>query len=195
MQSGYFKALVICAFFLSIFSISAQETTTYTQFITFNIGYGFGQGVSEKGVGRVKSIGWQKSYGVKNKLRFNPIVMLASLSDAKRSEDQVVFFNVTTLGAMMHYDLINIKWFSLVTSIGAFGHKTRGIQSPEGFPVFDGKNYYFNKLYYSGQGAVSLRISPSKSRLAIAIRPMDIQLGNKGFIMGYTTVGVDIGLN
>ena len=53
---------------------------------------------------------------------------------------------------------------------------------------------YFYSLYFGGNGSVGIRVDPVKSKFAYEVRPLNVHVGNKGFILGYLMFGIDFKL-
>ncbi|MBX7204822.1 MAG: hypothetical protein K1X81_05325 [Bacteroidia bacterium] len=146
-------------------------------------------------MGLIYSIGWQKSFGKKNKLRVNPYMMTGGFWPFGISDTRDQFYRITTLGLNFHYDLIKYKALSLVTTVGAFGNYSRGLLGTGGWPEANhNQSEYFHSIYFGNNMSLGLGINPGKSRFALELRPINIHLGTNHFILGYLMLGVNIKL-
>lgn len=137
------------------------------------------------------SIGWQKSYGSKNKLRLNPNSIVGEFSSSGITDGREQFYRVTSLGIYLHYDAIRYKAFSIVTTGGVFINYSRGLLEPHANTT----NYqYFNSLYFGGVVSFGIRVNPKNSKFAYEFNPVNAQLGSDDFLLGYLMFGIDFKL-
>ncbi len=182
---------------LSIFlilgnTIHAQEVEFKKSSAKIGTGFGFNEGKKEIGQGFVYSIGWQKSFGEKNKLRINPNITLGGFLPFAITDTRDQFYKITLLGLNLHYDLIKYKTVSIVTTVGGFINYSRGLLGTGGMPPVNNTNSeYFYSLYVGGTASIGLRISSENSRLAYEIRPITFHYGNQRFTLGYIMFGID----
>ncbi len=102
------------------------------------------------------------------------------------------FYRLTTLGLNIHYDLIRYKSVSIVTTGGGFVNYSRGLLGTGGWPeANNNSSEYFYSLYFGGNASIGLRVDSANSKYAFEIRPINIHLGNKGFLLGYFMIGLD----
>lgn len=182
-------------FFLIGNSIYAQENEFKKNSIRTGIGIGINEGQREIGLGFVYSIGWQKSYGEKNRLRLNPNILLGGFLPIMITDTRDQFYRISSLGMNVHYDLIRYKAISIVTTGGGFINYSRGLLGTGGWPEANNNNSeYFYSLYFGAYASAGLRIDPKKSKLAFEIRPINIQFGDKGFFLAYMMLGIDFKL-
>ncbi|MBK0401502.1 hypothetical protein I5M27_00815 [Adhaeribacter sp. BT258] len=175
--------------------VYSQETEYKKSSIRTAIGIGINEGSREIGMGLIYSIGWQKSVGEKNKLRINPNMTIGGFLPIAITDTRDQFYRITSLGINIHYDLIKYKAVSIVATGGGFINYSRGLLGTGGWRDAQNNNSeYFYALYYGGNASVGLRIDPKQSRFAYEVRPINIHLGNKGFILGYLMVGIDFKL-
>lgn len=176
--------------------VCAQDIAFKNSSIRTGIGIGFNEGQREIGMGLVYSIGWQKSFGEKNRLRINPNLIYGGFLPIGITDTRDQFYRITSLGLNIHYDLIKYKSLSLVTTAGGFINYSRGLLGTGGWrdDANNNNSEYFYTLYFGGNASVGLRINPKRSKLAYEIRPISIHLGNKGFVLGYLMVGIDFKL-
>lgn len=176
--------------------IYSQETEYKSTSIKTGAGIGINEGKRETGIGMVYSIGWQKSYGKKNRLRLNPNIMLGSFRTYTFPTDtREQLYKVSSCGINIHYDLFKGEAVSLVTSGGGFVNYSRGLLGTGGWPEENNnRSEYFHTIYFGANASIGLRIDSKKSRLAYEIRPINIHLGNKGFVLGYLMFVIDFKL-
>lgn len=175
--------------------VYSQETEYKKSSIRTGIGIGINEGSREIGMGLIYSIGWQKSVGEKNKLRINPNMTIGGFLPIAITYTRDQFYRITSLGINIHYDLIRYKAVSIVTTGGGFINYSRGLLGTGGWPdANNNTSEYFYSLYYGGNASVGLRIDPKQSKLAYEVRPINIHLGNNGFILGYLMFGIDFKL-
>jgi len=191
------KTMLIALFFLLLMgnNIYSQEIEFRKSSIRTGIGIGINEGQREIGMGFIYSIGWQKSFGEKNKLRINPNMTFGGFLPIAITDTRDQFYRITSLGLNFHYDLIKYKAVSIVTTGGGFINYSRGLLGTGGWPAANNnRSEYFYSLYFGGNASIGLRIDPKKSKLAYEIRPINIHFGNKGFILGYLMFGIDFKL-
>jgi hypothetical protein len=163
--------------------------------IRTGIGIGINEGRWETGVGFVYSIGLQKSYGNKSRLRVNPNLLFGGFLPIVITDTRDQFYRITSLGINIHYDLLKYKSVSIVTTIGGFTNYSRGLLGTGGWPEANNSySEYFYKIYFGGNTSLGLRINPKNSKLAFEIRPINIQFGNNYFLLGYYMFGIDFKL-
>lgn len=75
-------------------SIYAQENEFKKNSI--RIGIGINEGQREIGLGFVYSIGWQKSYGEKNRLRLNPNILLGGFLPIMITDTRDQFYRISS---------------------------------------------------------------------------------------------------
>ena len=177
------------------------QNNSYSQEIKFKktsirtaIGIGINEGKREEGIGLMYSIGWQKSLGEKNRLRINPNMMIGGFSPVIITHSRDQFYRITTAGLNIHYDLIQYKALSLVATGGGFINYSRGLLGTGGRQRTYNQSEYFYSLYFGGNGSVGIRVDPEKSKFAYEVRPINVHVGNKGFILGYLMFGIDFKL-
>lgn len=140
-------------FFIVIFLLSgnilhSQETGFKRTSLKTGIGLAFNNGLRETGMGLIYSIGWQKSYGKKSKLRLNPNMIIGAFLPIGITDTRDQFYRITSLGLNLHYDLIKHKAISIVTTGGGFVNYSRGLLGTGGWPEANNNNsQYFSSLY------------------------------------------------
>lgn len=187
---------------LSLITLLLTGNNVYSQEIDFRkssirtgVGIGINEGQREIGNGLIYSIGWQKSFGKKNKVRINPNMTFGGFLPVAITDTRDQFYKITTLGLNIHYDLIKYKAISIVTTGGGFINYSRGLLGTGGWSGSNNSSSeYFYSLYFGGNASIGIRINSKKSKLAYEIRPINIHLGNKGFMLGYFMFGIDFKL-
>lgn len=187
---------------LNILFILIMGNNLYSQDIDFKrtsirtgIGLGINEGRDETGMGLLYSIGIQKSYGNKGRLRVNPNLLFGGFFPFAITDTRDQFYRITSLGLNIHYDLLKYNSASIVTTIGGFANFTRGLLGTGGWPEAHNNNSeYLYTLYFGGNASIGLRINPKNSKLAYEIRPLNIQFGNKYFLLAYYMFGIDFKL-
>ena len=169
----------------------SQELEFTRNSIRTGIGIGYNEGKRETGIGLIYSIGLQKSYGNQNRLRLNPNLIIGGfLPLMTDTRDQ--FYRITSLGMNLHYDALKLKSFSLVTSGGVLMNYSRGLLGTGGYHQENIVNSeYFNTFYMGGSASIGVRMNPPTSKLAFELRPLNLQFGNNGFVLGYMMLGID----
>lgn len=176
-------------------NIYSQEIEFRKSTIRTGVGIGINEGQREIGSGLIYSIGWQKSFGEKNKLRINPNMILGGFLPIAITDTRDQFYRITSLGLNIHYDLIKYEAVSIVTTGGGFINYSRGLLGTGGWPeANNNRSENFISLYFGGNASVGLRIDPKRSKLAYEIRPINIHFGNKGYFLGYLMFGIDFKL-
>lgn len=193
------SAILFCLYILFCVMLGnnlfSQEIEFKRSSIKTGIGIGMNVGLQEIGNGIVYSIGWQKSFGTKNKIRLNPNLTFGGFLPLAITDTRDQFYRITALDLNIHYDLIKYKAVSIVVNGGGFINYSRGLLGTGGWPE-EGNNSseYFYTLYGGGNASVGLRINPKKSKLAYEIRPFNFYFGNKRFFLAYFMIGVDFKL-
>ena len=195
IKSGNNKTMLIGVFMLLFLgnNIYSQEIEFKKSSIRTGIGIGMNEGQREIGMGFIYSIGWQKSFGEKNKLRINPNMLFGGFLPIAITDTRDQFYRITSLGLNSHYDLIKYKAVSIVTTGGGFINYSRGLLGTGGWPEANSSEY-FHSLYFGANASIGLRIAPKKSKVAYEIRPINIHFGNKEFMLGYLMFGIDFKL-
>jgi hypothetical protein len=187
--------IALIVLLITVQNLYAQDIEFKKSTIKMGIGIGMNEGKREIGYGLVYTIGWQKSIGTKNKVRINPNITFGGFLPIVITDTRDQFYRISSLGLNIHYDLIKYKAVSLVTSGGGFVNYSRGLLGTGGWPEANyNQSEYFYSLYIGGNASVALRIDPTKSKFAYEIRPFSIQVGNKGFMLGYFMIGIDLKL-
>ncbi len=191
--------LLLLIFTLSILintNLFSQENEFKNSSIRTGVGLGINQGEEETGIGLAYTIGWQKSYGKKNRIRLNPNIILGSYRTyAIPTDTRDQLYKITTLGYNIHYDLIKAEAVSIIVTAGSFINYSRGLLGTGGWSVTNNNSSeYFHSFYYGANISLGFRVNPKKSKFAYEFRPMNIHIGNNGFILGYLMFGIDFKL-
>jgi len=178
-----------------VYHAMAQDTIRPRTSIPVKIGLGIHEGDGEIGVGFLYSVGWQKSMGRKHKIRINPQLTMGEFHGGFLTDVREQYYRISLYEFNVHYDLVRIGAFSLVTSAGVFGEYSRGLFAA--FSTMDGHyipEAYFHHFYVGGRVSMTLRLTPKRSRWAFEWRPLSIYLGNR-YLWGYAMMfGMDIPL-
>lgn len=172
----------------------AQDTLFSRQSIKAGIGLGINAGTVEDGFGVLYEIGYQKSYGKKQRVRLNSTLLLGGFSNIGISDIRDQYYRITSLGLNCNADLLKYRAVSILGSAGLFFNYSRGLLGTGGrnsSGMGNRSSEYFTKLYGGGSASLGLRINPRNSRTAFELRPFNIQFGNDYFILGYFMLGVD----
>ena len=188
------KILFTAILILTIFTVKAQENEFTRSSIKMGIGFGFNDGEEESGLGLIYSIGYQKSFGEKERFRINPNLQYGNFSSYGTTDSRDQYYSITSLQMHINYDLLKYKSTSLLVSTGGSLNYSSGLFGNGGEISTNNSSRYFNKIYFGGNAGIGLRINPSKSRFAYEIKPLNVEVGNKGFILGYMMFGMDIKL-
>jgi hypothetical protein len=183
-------ALLIIIVFLSL-KTNAQENDFTRSSIKTGIGVGVNEGIIESGAGIVYSVGYQKSFGKKEKFRINPNLLYGGFNSFGIDSTRDLFYRITSIGMNVNYDLVKYKVVSLFVTSGGFLNYSRGLFGTGGENE-NRDSMYFNQLYFGGTAGVGIRINSSKSRFAYEIKPLNAHFGNKFFSLGYLMLGLDI---
>ena len=189
-QKLLLKSIHLCCLILFMKSYS-QENIFNRSSIKTGIGIGFNDSREESGFGLVYNLGYQKSFGEKERLRINPNLIIGGFSTNLISDTRDQFYRITSLQMNVSYDVVRYKSFSLLLTTGAFGNYSRGLFGTGGELQNHQSSEYFYKFYYGGSLGIGFRINPAKSRIAYEIKPYNVQFGNKGFVLGYMMIGLD----
>jgi hypothetical protein len=114
------KILFTSILILTIFTAKAQENKFTRSSIKTRIGIGFNDSEEESGFGLVYSIGYQKSFGKKERLRINPNLLIGEFSSYTITDTRDQFYRITSLGMNINYDLLRYKSVSLIITTGGF---------------------------------------------------------------------------
>ena len=172
------KTNLLIVMLLFSLNIIAQENEFTRSSIKTGIGVGINDGIEESGLGFVYSVGYQKSFGKKEKFRINPNLLYGGFNSNGITDTREQFFRITSIGMNVNYDLIKYKSVSLLLTSGGFLNYSRGLFGTGGENEVRSSRY-FNQLYFGGTAGIGIRINSIKSR-------------NKGFVLGYMMFGMDI---
>lgn len=163
--------------------------------IKTGVGVGINDTETERGIGPVFSLGWQKSYLENERLRLNPNILFGSFRTyAIPTDSRDQHYKTSALGFNVHYDLIKKNTTSLVTTGGVFVNYSRGLLGTGGLSEGNNSSEYFYSLYFGGYASIAIRINSKNKKVAYELRPLNIHFGNEGFILGYLFFGIDFKL-
>lgn len=189
---GQHMALIMLVMLIGQADVWAQNSDNSRTSLKTGLGVGYNEGYREIGTGVVYSIGWQKSYGTQNRVRLNPNLVFGGFMPFGITDSRDQFYRISLLGLNVHYNLIQYKPFSLVTTTGGFINYSRGLIGTGGWSESDNIKWeYFYTLYFGVSASFALRIEPNNSKFAYEIRPLNLHLGQKDYILGYLMFGVD----
>lgn len=177
-------------------NLYSQETEYKKTSIKTGLGIGFNQGHREIGMGLIHSIGWQKSYGKKDKIRLNSNLAIGGFSPFITRDVRKQFYRISTLGLYINFDLIKYKSISIIAAGGTFINYSRGLIGTGGPPDenYSNNSEYFYSLYFGGNASIGLRVDIKKNRLSYEFRPINISIGNRGFMLAYLLLEIDFKL-
>lgn len=187
------KNKIIWSFFIPFVFINlaiGQENLFSKHSIKTGIGVGIDEGEKVTGIGFVYTIGYQRNFGKKEKLRISPILTSGSFNSNYVDDARDSFYQITNFGLLANYDLIKYKSVSLFLVAGGFVNYTRGMIGTGGENNIISSEY-FNAFNYGGTTSFGIRINPLKSRISYEIKPMTISFGNKEYLFGYMMFGID----
>ncbi|GAA3982016.1 hypothetical protein [Hymenobacter antarcticus] len=190
---NYSSSVLALLFLFLTLSVKAQETHFTRSSIKVGVGLGGNDGETETGLGVVYLIGYQKNFGQNEKLRVSPNLLHGEFSSAGINDVRDQFYRTTSLGINAAYDLVRYKSVSLLINTGVFINYSRGLFG-NGGEISNNSSAYFKTLYVGGNIGAGFRISPPASRFTYEIKPVNIGLGNKGFVLGYAMLGLDFKL-
>lgn len=130
-----FKVLLVAFAVLLIAgnTIYSQEIEFRKSSIKTGFGIGINEGQRETGMGLIYSVGWQKSFGTKNKISLNPNLTFGGFAPIFITDTRDQFYRISSLGVNIHYDLIRYKAVSIVATGGGFVNYSRGLLGPGGW--------------------------------------------------------------
>ncbi len=188
------KTMFLLCLISFVFSYS-QENKFSRNSIKTGVGLGFNTGVKEEGLGTFSTIGYERSYGKKERLRINATLLIAGFTNAPIIDHtREVFYRTTSWNINANYDFVKYKAVSLFIYSGGFANYSRGMLG-SGFSEVTSEKYdseTFANLYFGVNIGCGLRINPFSNRCAFEIKPINIQIGNKEFANFYMMFGVDI---
>ncbi len=162
-----------------------------------SIKIGFGAGVSignnTNGAGFVYTVGYQREIRT-NRLRLNPDFSIGHYSSKLMLDARDQYFNSINIETNINYDLIRIKWFSLVIGCGCLVNNSRGLRGTGGYP--DGNteplaSEYVSDFHFGGYAGGGFRINLPDKRTALNIMPFNIHYGNNYFAEFHTKIELD----
>jgi hypothetical protein len=187
------KSKIIWSFYILFLFVNlaiSQENLFSRHSIKTGIGVGINEGEKVIGMGLVYTIGYQKNFGKKEKLRIAPNITFGSFNSNYVNDARDSFYQITNFGLLVNYDLIKYKSISLFLVAGGFANYTRGMIGTGGENNIISSEY-FNAFNYGGTTSFGIRINPLKSRISYEIKPMTMSFGNKDYLFGYMMFGID----
>lgn len=185
-------SLVAAALFFTALEAKAQVYTTSSGAVKLGIGVGYNDTNQEQGLGILSSIGYQKSFGPKSKLRINPNLLLGSFSSKGINDARDQYYQMSALQFVLAYDVIRFKSISLFASTGGSLTYSRGLFGTGGEIETPGAaSSYFNNVYLGVLGGVGFRINKQNNRVAYEIKPLNFALGNNGFSLANPMLSID----
>lgn len=157
-------------------------------------GLGVNMGVKEEGLGTLSTMGYERSYGSKGRLRMNASLLIGGFTSVGISDSRKKIYRTTSWNINANYDYVKYKAVSLFIYSGGFANYSRGMLG-SGFSEVTLENYQsqtFVDLYFGANLGCGLRINPPSNQCAFEIKPINIQIGNKEFVTFYMMFGVDI---
>ena len=119
------KINLLIVILLFSLKINAQENEFTRSSIKTGIGVGINDGIEESGLGFVYSVGYQKSFGKKEKFRINPNLLYGGFNSSGITDTREQFFRITSIGMNVNYDLVKYKSVSLLITSGGFLNYSR----------------------------------------------------------------------
>ena len=126
------KLIYLTAILLFSLKINAQENEFTRSSIKTGIGIGVNDGIQEEGLGFIYSVGYQKSFGKKEKFRINPNLIYGGFNSSGITDTPQQFFRITSIGMNVNYDLVKCKSVSLLITSGGFLNYSRGLFGTSG---------------------------------------------------------------
>ncbi|AWW29270.1 hypothetical protein DN752_03445 [Echinicola strongylocentroti] len=168
-------------------SVFAQTKDFGKNSIEAGVGLGVNEGWSELGMGFVYTLGFQREIGLDGRLRINPNLLFGGFIPIGFTDTEEQFYRLTNLGVDVNYDLIRVKSVSLVVTAGAFASYSRGLIGTGGYWCVEEneQSAYFSHVYFGAKGAFGIRLNPKKSKLSYELRPINIHVGSRRFVLGY----------
>lgn len=186
--------LLFVGLLLSSTLLYGQESDFSNSSLKAGIGIGINEGEREIGMGTLFFFGYQKSMW-KDRLRINPNLTIGGFTPFTITDTRDQYYRITSLGINGYLDALKYKSVSIFVGTGAFLNYSRGLLGTGGWPeAGNSSSEYFFKLYYGGYVGAGLRINPTNSRFAYELAPINVQLGNNRFVLGFLKFGIDIKL-
>lgn len=193
------SVLILSLLFLLLItsSLYSQETRNKRTSIITGIGIAINEGQREMGIGLLYSIGWQKSYGKKQRIQLNPILLLGGFTTAlpipTDTRDQ--FYKISSLGLNVHYDLLKSSSSSIVVTGGGFINYSRGLMGTGGWQQsYNNTSDFFYAVYFAANVSLGIRIKSAKAKRNYELRPINVQFGNNGFLLWHFMFVIDFKL-
>ena len=176
------------------FKTNGQENKFTRNSIKTGVGIGFNEGADEEGFGTFSTIGFERSYGKRERIRINYNILTGGFTSGAIDDGRESYYRNTSLNVNVNYDCLKYKSVSLFVYSGGFATYSRGMlgsgYSQVTFEQYDSKT--FANLYYGVNLGGGFRINPKNNRCAFEIKPFNLQMGNKDSFTFYMLFGVDI---
>jgi len=177
--------------------IHSQESIFKNSAITTGIGFGNHSSSFPhmEGRGLVFSIGWQRGFGEKNKIRINPNLIYSEYRRATATDTPSRFYNTSSIGLDFQYDVIRYRFVSLMVVTGVFYNYSRGIYTC--FKTMEGTYIPTREIYslnFGGDASLGLRVEPKNWGVGFEIKPITLRIGSSEYLMAYLMLGVDVKL-
>lgn len=173
-----------------------QENKFSRSSIKTGVGLGYNMAVKEEGLGTLSTIGYERSYGKKERLRMNATLLIGGFTSFGMTDSRKMYYRTTSWNINANYDFVKYKAVSLFIYSGGFANYSRGMLG-SGYSEVTSEMYNserFSDVYFGANLGCGLRINPPSNRCAFEIKPVNIQIGNKEFFTFYMMFGVDIKL-
>ncbi len=160
--------------------------------LKLGIGTGISSDLPYGGFGVCYSLGFQREIW-EDRLRFNPNISFGHYS-LFVSEDGSFFMSLN-LEANLFYDVVKTNNFALVLGCGIIGNHSKGSSRIIPSVTTDNEeSELYEKYHITNYIGAGFRITPTNSRLAINIMPLNIHNGYDGFFEVHGKIELDIKL-
>ncbi len=180
---------IIC---LNYFAIGQNKQFSKSS-IKIGLGIGASLGNKTTGLGVAYNIGYQREIW-KDRLRVNPNFSIGHYSSRLLLDARDQYFNSINLETNLYYDLIIIKWVSLVIGVGGVVNNCRGMRGSGGDPesyTEPPTSEYVNDFHFGAFFGGGIRISFPNKRTVINIMPFNFHAGNNDFAEFHPKIELD----
>lgn len=192
----FFVVVIMSILFAFSHALNGQNQLFSKNSIKMGLGIGISMGNNTEGSGFVYTTGYQRELW-KNRLRLNPNFSIGHYSSKWMLDARDQYFNSINIETNLYFDLIKIKWFSLVIGCGGLINNSRGLKGtggdPEGYtdpPVSE----YVSDFHFGGFLGGGFRINPPDKRTVVNIMPVNIHVGNNYFAEFHAKIELDVKL-
>lgn len=187
----------ILCIFVWLFSITAigqdQKFSKYA--IKSAVGAGWNDGQSESGEGLLYKLGFQRSFGTKERIRVNAGFVYGDFASVNVDDAPDEHFSSKSIVVSCDFDALKRRQVSLLVSVGFFAGVTKGYAENYGLRSNEIPGRRNFESTYSGiDFGIGLRINKATSRIAWDFKPFNLQRGNHGFVQIYALAGIDVKL-